>query len=287
MKKALLASAVLFASSAAYAADYGVAHPFYTPAKGKTVSITALDYEHRAEKDKDDDQKTRGAEIELSETLELGVTDNFQVGVDIARSWETAKAKSGVWNIQNKTREYVNSWGIKAGYNIINDGKAFLNTSLKYGQDVTKDDNPFNDDDEHGKYVKIDVFGGYNFDKATIFGSIAYERQIDGEKQIVYPWGNVDQTEKTKIYSLKVGAFKQINKEFSAYTSLSMEIDRTTGEKEKEYWWNVGADYSIAKNMAVETSASYMLDDDADNRILGNRDVHRGYKVGVDFKIAF
>ena len=277
MKKALLASAVLFASSAAYAADYGVVHPFYTPAKGKTVSVTALDYEHRAEKDKANDQKTRGAEIELSETLELGVTDNFQVGVDIARSWETAKAKSGVWNIQFKTREYINTWGIKAGYNIINDGKAFLNTSLKYGQDVTKDDNAFNDDDEHGKYVKIDAFGGYNLDKVTVFGGIGYERQIDGEKQ----------TEKTKIYSLKVGAFKQINKEFSAYTSLSMEIDRTTGDKEKEYWWNIGADYSIAKNMAVETSASYMLDDDADNRILGNRDVHRGYKVGVDFKIAF
>lgn len=287
MKKALLASAVLFASSAAYAADYGVVHPFYTPAKGKTVSVTALDYEHRAGRDKDADRKTRGSEIKLSEKIEFGVTDNFQVGFDIARAWEAIKEKSNIWRWTNKNREYENAWGIKAGYNIINDGKTFLNVGLRYGQDVSRDDNAFNDNDEHGKYVKIDAFGGYNLDKVTVFGGIGYERQIDGEKQIVYPWGNVDRTEKTRVYSLKAGAFKQFNKEFSACTSLSMEINRTTGEKEKEYWWNIGADYSLAKNMAVETTASYLIDDDADNRILGNTDVHRAYKLGVDFKIAF
>ena len=287
MKKFLLATAAVFASTSAFAADYGVVHPFYTPAKGKMVSVTALDYEHRAERDKDNDRKNRGSEIKLSEKIELGVTDDFQVGIDIARAWDTVKEKSNIWGGTNKTREYTNSWGIKAGYNIINDGKAFLNVGLRYGQDVSRDDNAFNDDDKHGKYVKIDAFGGYNLDKVTVFGDIAYERQIDGEKQIIYPWGNVDKTEKTRVYSLKVGAFKQFNKEFSACTSLSMEINRTTDEKEKEYWWNVGADYSFAKNMAVEATASYLLDDDADNRILGNTDAHRAYKLGVDFKIAF
>ena len=87
MKKFLLATAAVLASTSAYAADYAVVHPFYTPAQGKFLSTTALNYEHASMKAKDFDAKRRASDIAVSEELKFGVTDDIQVGVFVARDW--------------------------------------------------------------------------------------------------------------------------------------------------------------------------------------------------------
>ena len=53
MKKVLLATAAVLASTSAYAADYAVVHPFYTPAQGKFVSSTEYNYAHAFKRNKD------------------------------------------------------------------------------------------------------------------------------------------------------------------------------------------------------------------------------------------
>ena len=91
MKKFLLTTAAVLASTSAYAADYAVVHPFYTPAQGKFVSTTSLEYEHATTRDKNFDVKYRTSEITLSEGIKYGVTDDIQVGLTIERDWSKLK----------------------------------------------------------------------------------------------------------------------------------------------------------------------------------------------------
>ena len=273
MKKFLLATAAVLASSSAFAADYGVVHPFYTPAKGKVVSTTSFDYENTFTKDKDGDAKLLDFETTLTETVEYGITDDFQIGALISKEYEKDKTK-GDWGTWNE-RSYYDAWGISAGYNIINDGKSFLNTHLEYQQILVEEKTPNDFGRVHGRYIELKIFGGYNFDGITAFGGITYDRQIDSSAKDV---------EKYKEYDLEAGVFKKINDQISARTSLTAEINKTKDDEERTYWWNVGAEYSIAKNMAVGMNASYMLDNDKDHGALDN---HRAYKVGVDFKVEF
>ena len=284
MKKFLLATAAVLASTSAYAADYAVVHPFYTPAQGKFVSTTALDYEHASMQDKAWDWKTRGHEITLSEELKYGVTNDIQVGIEISRDWMKGKGKDAEGLVlPASTHEYTNYWGLTAGYNIINDGKAFLNASLTYSQTVGKTKPTWTNDDEHAKVIGLEIFGGYNLDEFTVFGSIGYVRQIDGEKENLL-MGTKD--EKDKIYTLEAGVFKAFNNQISAKASLSAEIDETKNAEERSYWLNVGGDYSLSKKMAVGVNAGYLIDNDVDDRTIVP-DTHRGYKLGVDFTVEF
>ena len=297
MKKFLLATAAVLASTSAYAADYAVVHPFYTPAQGKFLSTTSLDYTHGFRGDKDGLRfKEIHSEKNLSESIEYGVTNDIQVGLTIGREWGKAKERSAEGLVNGRTgREYINSWILDAGYNVINDGKAFLNVGLAYSQSVGKE-KPFDPaqqikNDEHGKFITLNVEGGYNLDDFTVFGNISYQRQIDGEKEFNNGWW-IEHEDKTRIYTLEAGVFKAFNDQISARTSLSADI--TDGE-ERVYWLNAGTDYSIAKDMAVGLSASYALEYDqrGHDDILGIRisnkdeEMHRIYKLGVDFKIAF
>ena len=282
MKKFLLATAAVLASTSAYAADYAVVHPFYTPAQGKFVSTTSLDYEHVSTQDKAWDWKTRGHETTLSEELKYGVTNDIQVSIEISRDWMKGKGKDAEGLVlPGTTHQYTNIWGISAGYNILNDGKAFLNTTLSYGQAVGKMKPTWTNDDEHAKFIGLKVFGGYNFDEVTVFGSIGYNRQIDGEKG----WAGIS-IPKSRVYSLEAGAFKAFNDQISAKASLSADIDETKDAEERTYWLNVGADYSLSKKMAVGVNAGYLIDNDQDDRI-ALPDTHRGYKLGVDFTVEF
>ena len=172
--------------------------------------------------------------------------------------------------------------GINVGYNVINDGKAFLNVGLQYLQNVVVDGAADEDDDEHSKEVGLKIFGGYNLDAVTVFGSIGYDRQVDGEKEDLV---RGIKYEKKKLYTLEAGAYKAFNDHFSARTSLSAEIDETKDEKQRTYWWNIGADYAISKKMAVGLNAGYMLDNDHDDPVIP--DTHSGYKLGVDFTVEF
>ena len=276
MKKFLLATAAVLASTSAYAADYAVVHPFYTPAQGKFVSTTELEYEHSLIRAKVFDVKRIDSEITLSEEVKYGVTDDVQVGLTIGRDWSKRKMKSNTAVTGPAGRDYTNSWGLNVGYNIINDGKAFLNASLGYAQTVTADNDPANNDEEHAKIIDLEFLGGYNFDAATVFGSIGYTRQVDGEKLV----------EKSKIYSLEAGVFKAFNDQISAYTTLSADIDETKDAEERTYWWNVGADYSISKKMAVGVNAGYMLANDKDDATMVP-ETHSAYKLGVDFTVEF
>lgn len=289
MKKFLLATAAVLASTSAYAADYAVVHPFYTPAQGKFVSTTELEYEHTAVQDKGFDWKVRTMETTLSETVKYGVTNDIQVGLTIGRDWGKLKEKdaAGTWTFE--PRSYTNSWGLSAGYNIINDGKAFLNVGLQYSQIVVQDGGDGKtDDDEHGKFIDLEVSGGYNFDDVTVFGSIDYTRQVDGEKEGFLAWP--PQGGKDSIYTLEAGVFKAFNDQISARTSLEIEIDRTKDERERTYWWNIGADYSISKKMAVGVDFGYMLKNDKDYNFAAptpETDMHSAYKLSVDFTVEF
>lgn len=286
MKKFLLATAAVLMSTSAYAADYGVVHPFYTPAKGKFVSTTSFDYLHRATKAKEENVKMRSSQKTVSEAVEYGVTDDVQIGVSVSRDWVKLKEKGYDFMglpVNDKSTDYTNAWSINAGYNIINDGKAFLNVGLTYSQNTNTFKRPEMDGKEHARNVALDVFGGYNFDAVTVFGGIGYDRQVDGEKEAVA--GSKD--EKTKLYTLEAGVFKAFNDQISARTSLSADIDETKDFKERTYWWNVGADYSIAKNMAFGVNASYMIDNDVDDHPQDVVDTHRAYRLGMDFTIEF
>lgn len=285
MKKFLLATAAVLASTSAYAADYAVVHPFYTPAQGKFVSTTSFNYMHSLSTQKIGTTKDATFGRELTESLEFGVTNDIQVGLSLSRTWGQGK----VWNDTNpmrnwEQRTYTNSWELSVGYNVINDGKAFLNAGLAYSQDVSSEKPTGWRDDEHAKNISLQVNGGYNLDAVTVFGSIRYDRQIDGEKED--EWLN-RRDEKDSIYTLEAGAFKAFNDQISAQTSLSVEIDRTKNDRSRTYWWNVGADYSFSKTMAVGLNASYMLDNDVSDRTLFNEDTDSSYKVGLEFSIAF
>ena len=284
MKKFLLATAAVLMSTSAYAADYGVVHPFYTPTKGKFVSTTSFDYLHSAIKQKIANEKMRDSQKTVSEAVEYGVTDDVQIGVSVSRDWAKTKNKGDFMGVpvNEKSTDYTNAWSINAGYNIINDGKAFLNVGLTYSQNTNTEKNMGEKDKEHAKNVALDVFGGYNFDAVTVFGGIGYDRQVDGEKEAVA--GSKD--EKTKLYTLEAGVFKAFNDQISARTSLSADIDETKDSKERTYWWNVGVGYSIAKNMAFGVNASYMIDNDVDDHTL-RVDTHRAYRLGMDFTIEF
>ena len=284
MKKFLLATAAVLASTSAYAADYAVVHPFYTPAQGKFVSTTELEYERSLTPDKAFDAKELESSVTLTEGVKYGVTDDIQVGIEIGRDWGKDKWKSntGLGGVA-ADHTYTNSWELTAGYNIINDGKAFLNTSLTYGQTVLKLKGF--DDDVHAKIIGLEIFGGYNFDAVTVFGSIDYTRQIDGEKENLFL---LRTGEKAKIYSLEAGVFKAFNDQISAKASLSADIDETKDAKERTYWLNLGADYSISKKMAVGVDFGYMIDNDKDATPLWTPPAtHSAYKLGVDFTVEF
>lgn len=291
MKKFLLATAAVLASTSAYAADYAVVHPFYTPAQGKFISKTALDYEHVAVRDKEIDRKDRARNITFSEELKFGVTDDIQIGLFLARDWAKETIKSDMFGVHETDRNHTNSWGIGGAYNIINDGKAFLNVGLSYRQTNTINGR---DEmirlgitgDEHAKFIKLGFTGGYNLDEVTVFGSIAYDRQIDGEKEFNDGFGGVEKEYKQKLYTLEAGVFKAFNDQISAKTSLEIDIEKTKEAKERSYFWNVGVDYSVSKKMAVGLNAAYMLDNDVDDHE-NDTDTHRGYKLGVDFKVEF
>ena len=66
---------------------------------------------------------------------------------------------------------------------------------------------------------------------------------------------------------------------------MEADIERTKNNENREYWLNVGADYSIQKNMAATLYAGYQFDHDIDdeNEVAN----HRDYKIGVEFKIEF
>ena len=302
MKKFLLATAAVLASTSAYAADYGVDHPFYTPAQGKFVSTTEYNYTHAFRRNKDGQTpKTAAFEREFSETLKYGVTNDIQVGLSLSRSKVEGKEWEDGVDWFDDSRSHTHGWELSAGYNVINDGKAFLNVGLVYSQEAEREKldvvaNPFDiQKDENSKAVRLEVSGGYNLDVATVFGAFSYERQIDGEKQIIIPWGGAVQFDKSRSYVLEAGVFKAFNDQISARTSLSVEADETKGEKQRTYWWNVGAAYSFNKDMSVGLNASYLLEDDLrGQRFDGidyvsrrNEELHSTYKVGIDFTIAF
>jgi len=278
MKKFFLTTAAVLVSSSAYAADYAVVHPFYTPAKGKFVSTTSFDYMKGSARDKAWNAKFRGSSKTVSEAVEYGVTDDVQIGVSVSRDWSREKIKDPF--LTTSTHMNTNTWGINAGYNIINDGKAFLNIGLQYRQSTAKSSALFGGTDMNGKFVDLKVSGGYNFDAVTVFGSIGYDRQVDGEKEKL---GVKD--EKDSVYSLEAGVFKAFNDRISASTSLSVDIDETKNSKERTYWWNVGADYSFSKDMALGLNAGYMLDNDKNDN--NWPEMHHAYKLGVDFTIEF
>lgn len=281
MKKFLLATAAVLASTSAYAADYAVVHPFYTPAQGKFVSTTELEYDRSLTPEKTLDWKGLESEVTLTEGVKYGVTDDIQVGIEISRDWGKNKWKTNTgFGVGASRHSYTNSWQLDAGYNIINDGKAFLNASLTYGQTVLK--RKGRDDDEHAKIIGLEIFGGYNFDAVTVFGSIDYTRQIDGEKENPF-LGRTG--EKAKIYSLEAGVFKAFNDQISAKASLSADINETKDAEERTYWLNLGADYSISKKMAVGLNAGYLLDNDVDDFRMPA--THSAYKLGVDFTVEF
>ena len=265
MKKLLLATVAVLASSSAFAADYDVVHPFYTPAKGKTISKTSFDYQHYFGKTANGVVKNTFSNKILAETVNYGATDDVQIGLVAQRNWNKLKATGF-----NANRSYINGFALAAGYNVVNDGKAFLNVNTIYRQVTEKNANPLVRK-EHDKYIDVSVFGGYNFNDVTAFGEITYERQIDADT------GN---RPKTKAWNVKAGAFKEFNDQISGWTSLSASVVETEG---REYWWSVGADYSFAKNMAVGLNAGYMLDQDVNNA----KDAHSGYKLGADFKVEF
>ena len=300
MKKFLLATAAVLASTSAYAADYAVVHPFYTPAQGKFVSETSFDYTHEFRGDKNGVMaKATRSDKTITETVTYGVTNEIQVGLSVARDWEKTKNHfaDGTGLLVDTGKEYVNSWQLDAGYNVINDGKTFLNVGMSYSQSVGKDKpfDPINDikNDEHGKFIGLSVKGGYNFDDFTVFGNIGYTRQIDGEKEFNNGFW-IDEREKSRDYSLEAGVFKAFNDQISAWTSLSADIE--DGEK-REYSLNAGADYSFSKDMAVGLKASYVFENDVRGHdydgFMGVRftrkdqEMHRIYKLGIDFTIAF
>ena len=172
----------------------------------------------------------------------------------------------------------MNSWEIGGGYNIINDGKSYLNITAYYNQKVSKDSvgnlmNPPTGSDEHEKYFAFIVTGGYNFDEVTVFGKASYYHQVDGEKN----------TEKFRTYNLEAGVYKEFNDRIAARTSLAADIDETDRLETETYWWNVGAEYSFAKNMSFGANASYMLDNDAHRGV----SFHSGYKINMEFKAEF
>lgn len=304
MKKFLLATAAVLASTSAYAADYAVVHPFYTPAQGKFVSTTAYNYTHLFKGNKNGQTpKIAVFDREFSETLKYGVTNDIQVGLSLSRSDTKDKEWEDAVDWFREGRSHTNSWELSAGYNVINDGEAFLNVGLVYSQEAEREKidvvaNPGDiQTDENSKALRLEVSGGYNMDAATVFGNFSYERQIDGEKQITFPMGGARRFEKSRNYVLEAGVFKAFNDQISARTSLSADIDATKGDKQRTYWWNVGADYSFNKNMAVGLNASYMLEDDVrgkrydwvNDMYVSRKDdeVHTAYKVGIDFTIAF
>ena len=274
MKKFLLATAAVLMSTSAYAADYGVVHPFYTPSKGKVESETKFRYVHFFYQSKNG-ITGKGVQIskEFTEDVTYGLTDDIQIGLTGYKEWKRANrtgwARDWKW--------YDTDWSINAGYNIINDGKAFLNASLTYAQLVEKDKPVPPTGDAHAKTIGLELFGGYNFDEVTVFGSIGYDRQVDGEKGV----------EKSKVYSLEAGVFKAFNDQISAKASLSADIDETKNAEERSYWLNAGADYSISKKMAVGVNAGYLLDNDKDDLFPILPETHSAYKLGVDFTVEF
>ena len=296
MKKFLLATAAVLASTSAYAADYAVVHPFYTPAQGKFLSTTALEYKHSFRGDKDGmTAKATLSEKTLSETVEYGVTKDIQVGLSVARDWNKEKMHFADGWMNPIEREYINSWELSAGYNIINDGKAFLNVGAAYSQSVGKE-KPFDPaiemkNDEHAKYLGLTVKGGYTLDEFTVFGKIGYTRQVDGEKEFNDGW-EIDREEKARTYELEAGIYKAFNDQISAWTSLSADIN--DGEY-REYGLNAGAYYTIAKDMAVGVKGAYVFENDVRGHDIDlgvrvtrkDEEAHRIYKLGVDFKIAF
>lgn len=300
MKKFLLATAAVLASTSAYAADYAVVHPFYTPAQGKFVSETSLEYTHEFRGDKNGAMpKETRSDKTISETVEYGVTDDVQVGLSVARNWEKTKNHfaDGTGLLVDTEKEYVNSWQLDAGYNVINDGKTFLNVGVSYSQSVGKD-KPFDPafeikNDVHGKFIGLNVKGGYNFDGFTVFGNVGYIRQIDGEKEF-NNGGWIRESEKTKDYSLEAGVFKAFNDQISAWTSLSADIEDGA---EREYSLNAGTNYSFSKDMAVGVKAAYVFENDVRGHDYDvftgvrstrkDQEMHRIYKLGVDFTIAF
>lgn len=197
----------------------------------------------------------------MDENVTYGVTDDIQIGLNLSRDY----VRRGDW------KHYDTGWGINAGYNIINDGKAFLKASLGYSQAVNKINSVANDN--HVKGIGLTVSGGYNFDEFTVYGSTSYDRQIDGEKG----------AEKAKEYGFLAGVFKQFNDQISANTSLSAAFIDTD---QRNYWWNASADYSFTKDMSVGVNASYLLDMDLRGPPKAE-EVHRGYDFEVNFKIAF
>ena len=265
MKKFLLATAAVLASTSAFAADYDIVHPFYTPAKGKTVSKTSFDYQHYFVKASNGTVKNTLSNKILNETVNYGATDDLQIGLIAQRIWNKSKV-TGI----DADRFYRNDAALAVGYNVIKDDKTFLNVNTIYRQLTEKDANPLVRK-EHDKYIDLSAYYGYNFNDVTAFGEIKYERQVDADK---------DSGPKTKSWEAKVGAFKKFNDAISGWTSLSAGVVET---EVREYWWDVGTDYSISPKMAVGMNAGYMLDHDSNN----TKDAHSAYKVGMNFTVGF
>ena len=269
MKKLLLATVAVLASAPAFAADkaadYDIVHPFYTPAKGKTMSKTSFVYQRYFVKASNGTVKDTLSNKILNETLNYGATDDVQIGLIGQRIWDKNKL-TGI----DADRLYINDAALAVGYNVIKDDKTFLNVSTLYRQATEKNANPLVRK-EHNKYIGLNVYYGYNFDGFTAFSEIKYGRQVDADK---------GSAPKTKSWEARVGAFKKFNDRISGWTSLSAGVTETTV---REYWWNVGTDYSFAKNMAVGMDAGYLLDQDVNDF----KDARNAYRVGMNFTVEF
>ncbi len=244
----------LTASTGALA--YDLDHPFFGPAKGQFVSDTAYSFERSHSKDKEADEKMTEWGQTVSEKVSFGITDNWTVSVSGDRNWAKGKYV-GDYAAHEKGAE----WDIGTTYNIVNDGRAFVQLGGFYGQ-VT---------DPVTKALRVTGMAGYNFDFITPYMQIGWTRPVN--------WGH----DNHNMFDAFVGVYKKFVPQFSASAGFNFEkYDYQNRLK------NVGLEgtlnYLVTKNVNLRLNAATLLKE----KTKYFADETRGsFELGASVQVAF
>ena len=252
----LASAAVMFAGTAAAAEDITAA--FYTPGQGKVLSNTTVEYS-RAKVDTGFFEAV-GKDLEASEEITYGVTDNFAVFGNIANTFNVDKEYNN-----NHNFDYT----VGAKYTVSHD--RFL------GQVAVA----YNTRDPRSWYGK----SGEGIDYETN----RWEKALEGTVKLGYvldcgltPYttfsanGTIDKADRDQEYSWFLGAHKLVDK--VAYDAgIRYDFD----SEDEDWFAQAEVDYFVKDNVAVGVFGDYYLGGK------GHKDIDYGYTAGLTAKVLF
>ncbi len=255
----LLASAVFALSAQASAFD--LMHPFWGPSQNQLASDTNYSFTRYNGK-----HITNQYVNQLSEKLLYGITDNWTVFGAIGRNW----SKSNTSRYHNKS----DSWSLGTSYNIINNGKHFLQAAFDYMQSKHHDRGT-------GKTVNYyDITGtyGYNFDSVTPYAKVNYKN---------YSNTSTEKDARYELIDVTVAAYKKLADKVGADLGVKYTHQISNDYAKGQYDLIADVSYQFTDKVALKAFANYMLDQKHKKDFGLRNGVQSQYTVGADLKVVF